>query len=173
MINEHDILLAVLAKYQNAAKWKGALFGHIKSVSNSHVGAVGQEFVAELCDRYGLKFEFPVGREGKRTLNAPWDIRIEGVSFEIKTATEDTSGSFQFNHVRHHREYQALLCIGIAPDEVVFDAWTKADIATGKAGNLASMDKGSSATFKLTKRRKVMRNIQEFHQHIRGFTAAM
>lgn len=48
-------------------------------------------------------------------------MRIEGASFELKMATEDVHGSFQFNHIRYHRPYDALLCLGIAPENILFD----------------------------------------------------
>jgi len=71
------------------------------------------------------------------------------VTFELKTATEDIGGSFQFNHLRYHREYDAVLCIGIAPSDIYMGSWTKADVATGAAGKLVSMEKGANASYKL------------------------
>ena len=93
-------------------------------------------------------------------------MRIEGASFELKTATEDVHGSFQFNHIRYHRPYDALLCLGITPENILFDAWSKAEVVTGRAGRLVSMDKGSSATHKLTRRRGQLRLIDEFETHL-------
>ena len=101
------------------------------------------------------------------------DARIEGITFEVKTATEDTNGNFQFNHIRHHREYQAVLCLGIAPDTVLSDAWRKGDVFEGKAGRLVTMDRGSSATFKLTKKRSDLRQVSEFSERIGQIVAAL
>ena len=109
-----------------------------------------------------LDCAFPTKADGGRSRNSPWDVRIEGVAFELKTATEDVKGSFQFNHIRYHRPYDALLCIGIAPESVSFGAWSKADVATGKAGHLVPMDSGTSATYKLTKRALQLRPIADF-----------
>ena len=114
----------------------------------------------EWCRQTGLVWERPKSPQG------PWDARIGGVTFEIKTATEDIHGNFQFNHIRYHREYQALLCLGIAPDAVLFDAWRKGDVTEGTAGHLVTMDAGSSATFKLTKKRQVLRPIEDFVNRI-------
>ena len=98
-----------------------------------------------LCEEIGFECEFPESAKGAgRQRQSPWDIRIEGVTFELKTATEDVSGSFQFNHIRYHREYEALLCVGISPNQIGFDAWSKAAVATGEAGKLVSMEKGGS-----------------------------
>ena len=89
--------------------------------------------------------------------------------------------NFQFNHVRYHRDYDALLCVGIAPelcvgiapDNILFDAWSKAEVVTGKAGHLVTMDKGSSATHKLTKRSGQLRPIADFEGHVINLVAEM
>lgn len=81
--------------------------------------------------------------------------------------------NFQFNHVRYHRDYDALLCIGITPDDILFDAWSKAEVTTGKAGHLVTMDKGSSATYKLTKRGGQLRPIADFEEHVINLVVEM
>lgn len=173
MSDAFDILRAVLVGYADDDKWVGAPFENIKRISNTKVGSVGQEFVERLCDEVGFAIEFPTGAGGKRSPTSPWDIRIEGVSFEVKTATEDVHRNFQFNHVRYHREYQALLCVGVGPDTILFGAWSKAEVTTGAAGHLVTMDKGSSATFKLTKRIAQLHPIAEFEQRILDLVAEL
>ena len=166
MSDPFRILLDVLAEHVDADKWVDSSFEHIKRISNTHVGSVGQAFIERLCEDIGFKTEYPVGQGGVRSKTSPWDLKIEEVSFEIKTATEDTNRSFQFNHIRHHREYQALLCVGIGPEYILFDAWSKADVSTGNAGHLVTMDKGSSATWKLTKRQSQLQDISTFKDSI-------
>lgn len=168
------ILLEVLASYSDADKWVDAPFEAIKRLSNTKVGDAGQDFVERLCDEIGFACEFPERPEGKgRQRQSPWDIRIEDVTFELKTATEDVHGSFQFNHIRYHREYEALLCVGVGPGLIEFDAWSKAAVATGEAGRLVSMEKGGSASHKLTKRRGQLRPIYGFEEHILDVVAAI
>ncbi|MCY4259069.1 MAG: hypothetical protein OXC91_02235 [Rhodobacteraceae bacterium] len=152
MLDPHGILARVLSRYKDADKWVDASFEQIKRISNTKVGDVGQDFIEELCGELKFDCSFPEGSKGKRSRQSPWDIRIEGRTFELKTATEDVSGSFQFNHIRYQRQYEGLLCVGIAPEIIHFGTWTKAEVATGMAGNLVSMEKGGSASFKLTKR---------------------
>ena len=163
----HQILLNVLSRYEDADKWKDSTFERIKRLSNTKVGDAGQDFVEVLCKELGFECDFPEPTSGGgRSRQSPWDIKIEGVTFELKTATEDVHEAFQFNHIRYHREYEALLCIGVAPESVLFDAWSKADVVTGKAGHLVTMDMGSSATFKLTKRPGQLRSIDQFEPHV-------
>ena len=168
------ILLEVLASYSDADKWDNSKFETIKRLSNTKVGDAGQDFVERLCDEIGFECEFPERPEGKgRQRQSPWDIRIEEVTFELKTATEDVSGSFQFNHIRYHREYEALLCVGVGPELIEFDAWSKAAVATGEAGRLVSMEKSGSASHKLTKRRGQLRPIHDFEDHILDLVTAI
>ena len=157
-----SVMKQVIAHYGNNPKWADAPLGNVKILSNTHVGEVGQDFVRDWCTELGMEW---AGAASKRS---PWDARIEGVTFEVKTATEDLKGGYQFNHIRYHREYQALLCIGIAPDAVLFDAWRKGEISEGKAGHLVTMDQGSSATFKLSKRRAELRHIDQFKERVEG-----
>ena len=55
----------------------------------------------------------------------------------------------------------------------MFDAWRKGDVAEGRAGRLVTMDRGSSATFKLTKKRSVLREVAEFRVRIEAIVAAV
>lgn len=167
------ILCDVLEEYSDADKWTDAPFEKIKRLSNTKVGDVGQDFVERLCESLGFAVEFPENLRGKRSRTSPWDIRIEGTTFELKTATEDVHGAFQFNHIRYHRTYEGVLCVGIGPDAIQFDAWSKADVVTSKAGNLVSMDAGSSATHKLTKRKGQLRPIYEFEDHLLNLIAEL
>ena len=166
MADAKRILRRIISGYADADKWIGAPFEPIKRLSNTKVGDIGQDFVEILCRELGFDCVFPLDSRGKRVRNSPWDIRIENTTFELKTAMEDTRDTFQFNHIRYHRDYEALLCIGIAPAEIKFDAWSKADVATGKAGHLVTMDKGSSTTHKLTKPRDELMPIEQFEDSI-------
>ncbi len=167
MNNAVQLMQSVIARYANDNKWVNAPLGGVKSLSNTHIGDIGQNFVEEWCRQLGLTWV------GSGSRQSAWDARIEGITFEVKTATEDINGNFQFNHIRHHREYQAVLCLGIAPDTVLFDAWRKGDVSEGKAGRLVTMDRGSSATFKLTKKRSDLRQVSEFSERIGEIVASL
>ena len=166
MPDAHAILREVLAQHEDANKWVGQPFEHIKRLSNNKVGDVGQDFVEALCSEVGFDCEFPLNRRGQRSRQNPWDIKVEGAEFELKTATEDVNGSFQFNHIRYHRPYHAVLCVGISPDNIYMGTWSKAEIVTGKAGNLVSMERGANASYKLTKRPAALLPIDEFEAAI-------
>ncbi len=166
MCNYSQIFIQSLGKYKNHAKWNGSDFGAIKLISNTHVGSVGQDFIENLCLELGLRCEFPEKSGGGRKNQSPWDICINGVKFELKTATEDTTGSFQFNHFRYHRPYDAVLCLGVSPNQLYFNLWTKEELTTGRAGNLVSMEAKANASYKLTKRPIELIPIESFYDSV-------
>lgn len=166
MVDALDILDRVLSEHSNHTKWNDTRFGEIKILANTLVGSVGQKFTEMLCGELDISYQAPLNAEGQKKTQNPWDLKISDIEFEIKTATEDTSGNFQFNHIRYHREYQALLCIGISPDNVFFDMWSKAEVTVGDAGKLVSMEKDGNASHKLTKRKAELRHISEFNNDL-------
>lgn len=169
MIDHKEILLDVLKSYQDADKWDNALYEQIKRISNTKVGDVGQSFIELLCKKLKYSCVFPLNKRGVRAKQSPWDIEINSVKFELKTATEDVSGAFQFNHIRYHRSYDGLICLGITPEEIYFNLWSKADVTTGKAGNLVSMEKEANASYKLTKRPEKLNPIKSFDDKLKDF----
>lgn len=171
--NFNEILIEVLARHSDSDKWLGAPFEKIKRVSNALVGKVGQDFVERVCELIEFECEFPVNPSGKRVNVSPWDIRIEGVAFELKTATEDVVGAFQFNHIRYHRAYDAVLCLGISPATIYYGCWTKAEVTTGKAGSLVSMEKGANASYKLTKKPSQLESVTTFEDGILDLIAKL
>ena len=169
MIDAQKILLEILECHTDASKWDNATFEQIKRVSNTKVGDVGQDFIEKISDIFGYECVFPLNNKGKRAKQSPWDIQIGGIKFELKTASEDVSGAFQFNHIRYHRPYQGVICLGISPNSIYFNIWSKAQITTGDAGHLVSMEKGANASFKLNKKPKDLYPIDEFGSYLGSF----
>ena len=162
-------LKTIISRHQNNPKWSVWDFIGIKSITNTAVGAVGQDFIEHLCTLHNISFEVPHNREEQRANQSPWDIKIGGITFELKTATEDTHGKFQFNHIRYHRDYQAVICMGISPNDVYFNVWSKADITTGRAGTLVSMEKSGNASYKLSKSKSNLKSIAVFQEILEDF----
>jgi hypothetical protein len=165
----YDIFKKILEDQHDDPKWNSARFGKIKIISNTKVGTVGQLFVEKICEKLKLKFENPKNKEGKNTSQSPWDLKIEDITFEIKAATEDVNGSFQFNHLRYHRDYEAVLCIGIAPNDVYFNIFSKKQISSGEAGKLVTMEKAGEASYKLTKKKEKLFTFDFFENEIKNF----
>jgi hypothetical protein len=168
-IDYKKLFIGAIKKNKDSRKWSKGDFIGIKTVSNTKVGSIGQTFIESLCGVLSIPYNFPVKKNNERLTQSPWDIEIYGVKFELKTATEDTGGNFQFDHIRYHRPYDAVLCLGVTPNELYFGIWSKADVVTGKAGTLVSMEKGANASYKLTKNPSNLFPITKFKQEIKKF----
>lgn len=153
-----DLLLSVIKDHTPLSKWSGSPLATFRDVENTNRGDIGEDFISRYLTQAGILNNY----SGSRSESS--DIEIAGRKFEIKTASEDKGGSFQFNHIRHDMPNQYLLCLGIRPDAILFNAWRKGEVAEGKAGHLVRMARGQSVTFKLTKRPDTMQNI-EFLPH--------
>lgn len=161
MVNPLELLLKIAKEKTKLGKWDGQPLQLIKVMANSTKGDLAEIFIIEYSKELGFEIE------DKTTRLGDYDIKINGMTFEVKMATEDISGSFQFNHIRYDYTYDWILCLGIAPAAILFDIFSKADLVTGNAGNLVSMGRGQNSSFKLTKQKRSLYPISEFQSRIR------
>lgn len=144
-INPITLLLEVIHDHTPQTKWTDAPLEKFRHFENTPRGEIGEEFLRRFLRQHGIK-------TGNGSRITPTDLSISGSTFEVKTASEDKGGGFQFNHIRFDRPYDYLLCLGISPAAIFFNVWSKGDVAEGEAGRLVRMAEGQSVTFKLTKR---------------------
>ena len=154
-MNPVDLMLLVIREHTPETVWIDAPLEPFRRVANTNRGDIGEDFVRRYLESFGILVE----RVGSRISAA--DLKIGGKLFEVKTASEDKGGAFQFNHVRLDRTYDYLFCLGIRPDSILFDAWRKGAVSEGAAGTLVRMAEGQSVTFKLTRKPATMRKIEE------------
>ena len=151
--NPNEIFLEVIGKKLIHSKWAGKPHEAFKNLANTSKGDAGQEFIT----KYVIALGFTANDHGR---TGDWDVEIEGKKFEIKLASEDISGSFQFNHIRYDSKYDYILCLGVAPAELFFGVWDKGQLAKGEAGQLVSMGKNQNSSFKLTKKHSKLEPIE-------------
>lgn len=161
-----DLLLEVIREHTPKSKWTDSTLEPFRRVANTNRGDIGEDFVVRYLDRHGVS----VRRSASRV--EAWDLEIEGRRFEVKTASEDTSGAFQFNHIRLDRKYEYLLCLGIRPEEIRFGIWRKGEVSEGAAGTLVRMAEGQSVTHKLTKQAERLRPIEDLPGRVRETLSA-
>lgn len=158
--NYKAMFIESIKKFPNSKKWTDGIFGAIKTVSNTSVGNVGEDFIK----KYAKSLGFKVIPSDTRT---SWDIQIEGINYELKTATEDIHTKFQFNHFRTHRKYDAVICLGVSPNNLYFCVLTKKELLEQK---LVSMEKGANASYKWTQPKENLLPIEKFKEMIDEFT---
>ena len=149
-----DLLVEVIRDHSPQSKWTDAPLEGFRLVANTNRGEIGEDFIRRYLALHGIQVH-----GGSRT--TPTDMTIENKEFEVKTASEDVGGSYQFNHIRLDRQYDYLLCLGVSPAHIMFNGWRKGMVAEGRAGRLVRMAEGQSVTFKLTKHPDDMKAIEQ------------
>jgi hypothetical protein len=153
-VNPVELLVEIIKEHVPEDIWQGSPLIGYRSLGNTNRGEIGEEFVRRYLKEAGI----PVGNGGRTSAT---DMQIAGRAFEVKTASLGANGTFQFNHVRLDRNYQYLVCLGICPEEIVFNTWRKGEVAEGTAGRLVRMAEGQAVTFKITKKLSHMRPIAD------------
>lgn len=164
MTDPLELLQQIAKEKIKPSKWDNQPFRLIKIMSNTEKGDLAVLFFDKYSKEMGFKVEEMESRLGD------YDIKVKEMTFEVKMATEDLSGSFQFNHVRLDYKYDWLLCLGVTPNDILFDIWSKADVATGRAGTLVTMGRGQNASWKLTKAKKVLHSIVDLKARIESLS---
>jgi hypothetical protein len=156
-----QLLTEIIKEHVPEDIWQGSPLIGYRYLGNTNRGEIGEEFIRRYVTNAGIK-----ATKGGRT--ATTDMRIANRRFEVKTASLGANGTFQFNHVRLHRDYEYLLCLGICPNEIVFNMWRKGDVAEGRAGHLVRMAEGQGVTYKITKKLENMTPIADLPDTLRS-----
>ncbi len=162
MNNPLKLLIKIAKEKHIDPKWAGKPLYLIKILANTSKGDLVEDFVTD----YSNALKFTAVKNPTR--QGDYDVKINSQKFEVKMATEDISGNFQFNHIRLDYRYDWLLCIGVSPSKILFQVYSKGDLATNKAGTLVSMGRGQNSSFKLTKPKSALRPISKFKRKIQS-----
>ena len=139
-------------------KWGNKFYTELKLASPTEKGNVGEDFLAKLLKYVGAGDVNVIdSRRGNYDVGA--SFMGKSFKFEVKVATEDTNNSFQFNGVRYDTKYTHLFCLGIMPTKIGFFMIAKPKLDEEK---LVPMQKGTNATFKLTKKCKDAHDFSKF-----------
>jgi hypothetical protein len=160
-VNPLELLAEVIREQVPEDIWQGSPVIGYRLLGNTNRGEIGEQFVIRFLELAGIE-----AARGVRTARTDMLIAANH-RIEVKTASMGTKGTFQFNHIRLDRNYSYLLCLGICPDEIVFNMWGKGVVAEGGAGTLVRMAEGQAVTYKLTKKRADMLPIDELPDCLR------
>lgn len=160
-IDPIELMVLIIKDHAPENIWIDSPLLGYRELGNTNRGEIGEEFIR----RYLRAVDIEVADKGNRA--AITDLQIATHHFEVKTASLGANGTFQFNHVRLDRKYEYLLCLGICPQEIVFNMWRKGDVAENKAGTLVRMAEGQAVTWKLTKKLSDMIPIENLPDMLR------
>ena len=139
-----DRLATLIDDYarSKSQRWDTGRFRAIKALSATEKGNIAEDFVRWLGEHNGFEAERHRSRRG------PWDVRVAGFTIEVKMATQDVNGAFQFNGIRYDYPADLIFVLGIAPDEVWFNLYARRDLFEL---TLVPMRKNANSDFKLTR----------------------
>lgn len=105
-------------------KWLGSKYEVVKYLSTTDKGNFGEDFTTELLNEIGYDAERVNGGIGD------FDILIKkmNIKLEHKLATEDVHDSFQFNALDKDKKYDYVFCLGVSPNEILFNIYPKSDV---------------------------------------------
>lgn len=106
-------LLDNVATEDTIDQWEGAKFSKIRRIQIDKRGSVGERFYLVALSRlYPRRVEYNDGDQGD------WDLKIGKMKFEIKTASLDKNGKFQNEGLKKDGDYNGVLFLGIAPNDI-------------------------------------------------------
>lgn len=161
----YEILDEMIAtRDYSISNWDESRFEMMKKASTTDKGNIGEDLVERLLVDIGYE---DVDREHSR--RGHWDVRVKNglvdIKFEVKVATQDVHGHHQFNGVRYDTKYTHLFLLGVCPETLHYKIVEKKDLIGGKY-TLASMARGSNATYKLTQKTEALKSFSEFEKEI-------
>ena len=106
-------LLASMVIEDMPDQWKNARFLQQRMIQIDKRGSVGERFYMLTLSRlYPRRIEYRDGDQGD------WDLKIGKMKFEIKTASLDKNGKFQNEGLKKDGDYNGVLFLGIAPNDI-------------------------------------------------------
>lgn len=127
-------------------KWhRGGKFESIKPLPASDKGEIIECFAIHLAQEAGYN------AHRNPAMHGDYDIVIADKHVEVKCATEDVHDNFQFNGISHTKEYDFLLVVGVSPDSVGFNIYTKKEAIKKATVPMAkTARKTAGTTYKFT-----------------------
>ncbi len=120
-----DISTEATGKWKIDSKYIG-----IRQIQIDKRGSFGERFFAQvLFALYPRRVEYNDGDQGD------WDLKIGKLKFEIKTASLDVNKKFQNEGLKKDGDYDGVLFLGLAPDNLYIKFIRTADIPFEKLHN--------------------------------------
>lgn len=143
----------LIQKYKKPGKWASGIFADVKNLSATDKGQLAEDFIVWIARHYHMEADSSGSRLGE------FDVMVNERKLEVKMASEDVSGNFQFNGVRYDTRYEILCVLGISPNEIYFNLYPKNVLIDLP---LVRMAKSTNSTFKLTRPKNLLYPITEF-----------
>ena len=164
-------IISAYARKSKTDKWSRGEFASIIKVEKGLRGEVGEDFAVAMLQFVGYADAKKLtGRSSRLQTKGAFDILVSGRRIEVKTASEDVHGKFQFGGIKYddNAPYDVLLVIGVSPDDAFFRMYRKGDIPPG----LTMMAKNTPGTHKLTLSSGEMHPLEDFAKQANAYLGA-
>lgn len=100
--------------------WRGAPYGEIQDITNPKKGILGETIAMNWFEMFGFECENLglVKKRGGGNVDLNIKVGRRKVGVEIKFATMDTGGSYQFGWIPAHFNYDLIFFIGMRPNAI-------------------------------------------------------
>lgn len=89
-------------------------------------GQVGEGLCAEIFKIKGCKVDYD---PNQTDYEKGWDLKVDGIKLEIKTATiGKTNPTFQHEGLSPQRDFQGIIFVDVAPNDIYLTCLTKKEI---------------------------------------------
>lgn len=130
-MNISDIILQKVKDIQSRKPpqkfdWNDSLYEDIQFLTIDERGQLGEEITVDILKSVGCKVDY----DSSRTSEVKgWDLISNGLKIETKLATITVgSGGFQHENLHSQRDFDGILFIDVAPNEIYLTAVCKKDI---------------------------------------------
>ena len=120
----------VISESCSKKNWLNSKNEKIKPLSTTEKGTIGEKLLEVAINSIGDNYtaEFPEIRKGDYDIRGINIVKNTSSDFEVKFATEDSNGGFQFNAMKLDAIYDYLFCIGVSPNEEYFQIIKKENL---------------------------------------------
>lgn len=129
----HQVLKQLLSEEKGVWTVPNAKYREYKRLSIDKRGSFGERLFAKTINFRRLQYN-----DGDQGL---WDLKIDGLKLEVKTASLDKQNKFQNEGLKKESGYDGILFLGVAPDQLYVKMVRREDIPWSKLHN-----RGAAAT---------------------------
>lgn len=106
--------------------WSDSLYEDVQFLTIDERGQLGEEITIEILKKFGCKIKYDASvTEAVKG----WDFISNGLKIEVKLATITIgTGLFQHENLHPQRDFDGILFIDVAPNEIYLTAVCKKDI---------------------------------------------
>lgn len=108
------------------SSWQGGVYESMIALEIDERGQVGEELSVEILRMNGCKIDYD---PNQTDYEKGWDLMSNGLKLEVKTATIGKANpTFQHESLSPQRDFDAIVFIDVAPNDIYLTILTKKEI---------------------------------------------